>query len=115
MSSFESSDLHTHPRLQPLRVALTKQGLFEEAATMAKDLGRRGWRVLSVDESKLSIECERRGGFLRGNARITLQVEGPDGVPSAVLHVRSHTPNALWPRDRANVLEFMVPFHRRVC
>ncbi len=115
MSCFETSDSHEHPRLKPLRVALLKQGLYEEAKTMAGDLAGSGWKIVESDDERLCLVCERAGGFLRGTARVTIRVDGPDGIPSATAHVRSETASGLWPRDRANVLEFLLPFHRRVC
>jgi hypothetical protein len=48
---------------------------------------------------------------------VTITVEGPDGIPTSTVHVRSETRGG-WPllaSDRRVVLEFMKPFHRRVC
>jgi hypothetical protein len=113
MASFETRDLHSHERLRPLRVAMAREALFEEARIMVGDLP--AWRLIEADPAGLRLLCLRDGGWLRGKARITLQIEGPAGIPSASLIVRSETNGALLPRDRANVLEFMQPFHRRVC
>ncbi len=82
---------------------------------MASDLPR--WELVNADDERLTITCKRRQGFWFGTSTITISVEGPDGMPSSTLNVRSETTGG-WPgcaRDRANVLEFMTPFHRRVC
>ena len=112
-SEFQTEDRHAHPHLKPLRVASTQAGVFQEARNLAGELP--GWEVLAVDETKLSIRCRRGGGFLRGAAQITITVSGPAGIPSATVNVRSETSSGPFARDRANVLEFMRRFERRVC
>ena len=112
MGSFETSADHSDPHLKPLHVALRREILYGEALTMAEDLD--GWTVLSKDEEGLVIECERKGGLMGGSSRITLRVEGPEGLPSATLHIRSESQGGLLKRDKANVAEFMRPFNRRV-
>ena len=112
-STFQTEDRHAQQLLKPLRVAGTQASVFQEARNLASELP--GWKVLEVDESKLSIRCERAGGFLRGAALVTITVEGPAGIPSATVNVRSETRGGPFARDRANVLEFMRRFERRVC
>lgn len=110
-----TSDSNSHVHLRPLRVAISKSGIYDEAKTMAGDL--RGWELVREDEARLTLVCTRRRSFLAGSSTITITVEGPDGLPSSTVNVQSVTTGA-WPgfaRDRANVLEFMTPFHRRVC
>ncbi len=113
--SCSTSNANAHFHLRPLCVAISKSGIYEEAKTMASDLPR--WELVNADDERLTLTCKRRQGFLFGTSTITISVEGPDGMPSSTLNVRSETTGS-WPgfaRDRANVLEFMTPFHRRVC
>jgi hypothetical protein len=111
--SFETSDDATSPSLQTLRVAALKGGVWEEAKNLADDLP--GWHVLAVDEERGSITCRRDRGFLGGSATVVITVSGPDGMPSTTVHVKSTSEGGLLSRDKANVAEFMGPFHRRVC
>jgi len=113
MGSFETSDRHSNPAHQPIRVPIRKDELFRSAVEMVEDLD--GWALESQDEERLVIECVRKGGVLGGTARITITVEGPDGIPSATLHVRSRTEGGLLSNDKSVVAEFVKPFHRRVC
>jgi hypothetical protein len=53
--------------------------------------------------------------LLGAPSRITITVEGPEGIPSATVNVKSVTAHGLRSRDRANVAEFLEPFRRRVC
>lgn len=112
-SAFQTEDRHAQQNLKPLRVAGTQASVFQEARNLASELP--GWKVLDADESKRKLVCERSGGFLRGAARVTITVEGPEGIPSATVNVRSETSAGFLARDRANVLEFMRLFERRVC
>ena len=66
-------------------------------------------------EGARTIVCERHGGPLGGRSTITIRLSGPPGLPSTTIDVRSETHGGLFARDRRNVLEFMTPFHRRVC
>lgn len=111
--SFSTDDAHSSEGLRPVRVPIRKESVYEEALDLAGKLA--GWKVLRSDERALSIVCERTGGLLRAAATITIRVEGPDGLPSAVVHCSSESRGGALARDRANVLEFMVPFRRRVC
>ena len=111
--SFATSEQHSHFNLKPLAVASLKRGVYEEAKDLAGDLP--GWRVLTADDERLRIVCERKGGSLSGTATVTITCEGPDGIPSTVVNVKSETSGGIISRDRKNVLEFMKLFHRRVC
>ena len=113
--SFATSDAHENFHLKPLRVASLKDGVWQEAKDLAEALP--GWSVVSCDDGRMVMTCERRGGALAGTARVTITVEGPDGIPSTTVHVRSESAGGLpgFGRDRAVVLEFMKLFHRRVC
>jgi hypothetical protein len=111
MGSFETSDEHKSEELRPLRVAVRREDVYAEARSQVADLG---WSVLSADDSALVIRCERRGGLLGGAARVTITVEGPEGIPSATVHVHSESDGGLFSRDRSAVLEFLRPFRRRI-
>jgi hypothetical protein len=113
MGSFETSDRHTNPAHQPIRVPIRKDELFQSAKEMVDDLS--GWDVQSEDADALVLECVKQGGVLGGTSRITITVEGPDGIPSATVNVRSETDGGLLSRDKSVVAEFVKPFHRRVC
>lgn len=113
MGSFQTSEDQSDPALRPLRVPSLKDGIYAEAKTMVADLPR--WKLLEADDRALVLRCEREGGLLAGKARITISVEGPDGIPSATVHVRSESDGGLLARDKAYVSEFTKPFHRRVC
>src|SRR5262249_27682043 len=111
--SFSTSDGHAHFNLKPLCVASLKRGVYEEARNLASELP--GWRVVSSDDARCSIVCEREGGVLSGPSTVTITLDGPEGIPSTTVNVRSESTRGLLSRDRKNVLEFMRPFHRRVC
>jgi hypothetical protein len=112
MGVFETRDENDDPLLRPLRVAVRREEVYAEAKTMAEDLPT--WRVVSADETTGTLQCERVGGLLGKGAKITVVVEGPDGLPSATVHVRSETAGGWFARDKANVREFMEPFSRRI-
>lgn len=109
-STHDSAD---HPALKPLRVPILKESVFEEARNLAAELP--GWRIVRADERELVIVCERAGGVFAPVSTVTIRVEGPDGIPSTTVHCASESRGGLFARDRRNVLEFMTPFHRRVC
>lgn len=111
--AFETSEQHSHQHQRPVRVPTLKGDIYNAAVEMAEDLD--GWEVLSKDDAELKLTCRRPGGFMKGTATITVWVEGPDGMPSSTVHVRSETEGGLLDRDKANVIEFVRPFHRRVC
>lgn len=113
MGSFETSDEHANQAHRPIRVPMRREDLFGQAREMAEDLA--GWSIVEADEEALTLRCERKGGLLGGKARITVTVEGPEGIPSATLNVRSESEGGLLSRDKSVVAEFVEPFHRRVC
>jgi hypothetical protein len=113
--SFATDDREAHFHLKPLRVPILKQGVFEEARNLASELP--GWRVVAADDSGLVLHCERRASSLSGTSHVTITFEGPEGIPSTTVHVHSETTGGFpgFTSDRKVVLEFMKPFHRRVC
>ena len=113
MGSFETSDRHSNPAHQPVRVPILKEDVYRSAREMVDDLD--AWKLVSADGERLTLRCERKGGLVGGAASITVTIEGPEGVPSATVHVRSESDGGLLSRDRSNVAEFVKPFHRRVC
>lgn len=110
--SIETEDDHADPDLRPVRVPIRRESVFEEALDLAGKLP--GWKVLASDERTLSIECERAGGLLRAPAKVTIRVEGPEGLPSATVRCRVETSGGLLSRGRATLVEFLEPFRRRV-
>lgn len=113
MAGFETSEGQARAELRPLRVAMRREELFAEARTMVEDLPR--WTLERADEAALELTARRAGGFLGGQATVKIRVEGPQGIPSATLHVASSSSGGLLANDKAVVLEFMTPFTRRVC
>lgn len=113
--SFATDDQHSHLNLQPLRVASAKAGVYQEAKNLASELP--GWEVVQADDERLVLTCLRKGGALSGTSTVTIKVEGPDGIPSSTVNVQSVSSGGLpgFARDKANVMEFMKLFHRRVC
>jgi len=111
--SFETLDNHSRAELRPLRVPILIDGVFEEARDMIGALS--AWSIVSSDPTRHVIVCKRKNGLLSGESEITITCTAPEGIPSTTVNVRSTTAGGVLSRDRANVLEFMVPFHRRVC
>ena len=111
--SFQTDEGHSNERLQPLRVPMRKEHLFGAARELVDDLS--SWKLDAADEESSTMHCTLEGGFLRGPSKVTIQVEGPDDLPTSTIRVRSETESGLMKRDKANVLEFMVLLHRRVC
>lgn len=112
-SSFETREDATDERVRPLRVPSRPDQVFESAREMVADLD--GWELVACDELARVLTCRKRAGLLGGTATITIRCEGPEGLPSTVVHVRSTSDGAVLARDRAHVLEFLAPFTRRVC
>ena len=112
MGVFETSDDHPGRLHRPVRVPVAKQDIFGAAQEMCADLS---WTVKNVDSETLTILCERSGGMLGGTAAITVQVDGPDGIPSSTTTVRSESSGGLLSRDKAIVAEFVRKFTNRVC
>jgi hypothetical protein len=111
--SFETSDGHGSVHLRPIRVPTRKEDIFREALEMVDAL--EAWELVSQDPATCTIVCRRPGGLMSGAADITVRVDGPDGIPSSTVHVKSVSQSGLRSRDKANVLEFVKPFTRRVC
>lgn len=112
-TQFETSDSHPQSHVRPLRVAMRVDAVFEEARDLVADLP--GWSLRRSDDARHVLVCGRRKRLLGGESTITIRCEGPEGVPSTVVHVRSESAGGLLSHDKANVLEFLVPFQRRVC
>ncbi|MEM7309452.1 MAG: hypothetical protein AAF682_22405 [Planctomycetota bacterium] len=111
--AFATSDDHKSQNHKPIRVPTLKGGIFASAKEMVEDLS--GWELVSEDEEQCVLTCRKQNGFLGGVSTITITVEGPDGIPSTTVHVRSESEGGLIGRDKANVAEFVRPFFRRVC
>lgn len=112
MASFESSDSHQQLYLKPLRVPSLKGGIYGTAKELVDDLP--GWTLVSEDEGQGVLNCTRAARFLSGQAKVTIQVEGPEDIPSTTVTLKSETDGGLRKCDKANVVEFMKLFHRRV-
>ena len=111
--SFQTDPGHSNASLRPLRVAMRKEHLFVAARELVEALA--SWSLDSADEESMTLLCTRGGGLLGGSSQITIRVEGPEEIPNSTVHVSSVTETGLLKRDKANVLEFMAPFQRRVC
>jgi hypothetical protein len=111
-SSFASSDSHSQLYLKPLRVPSLKDGIYATAVELVEALD--DWTIDSQDEGQGVIVATRRARFLSGPSKVTIKVEGPDGVPSTTVTLESTTDGGLRKCDKANVVEFMKLFHRRV-
>lgn len=109
----ESSDRHANRNLKPLHVAMRREDVLAEARSMVEDL--EAWELIEVDDEAFTLVCTRAGSLLSAAARITIRVDGPEGIPSAVLTVDSRSDGRGLSRDRANVVEFVRPFERRIC
>lgn len=111
MGAFESSADSSSPLLRPLSVAMRREELYSEARDMVADLA--GWKLVRADDAALALHCERAGGLLGGSARVTVMIEGPDGLPSSTLRLRVES-SGLLGREKSVAREFMEPFTRRV-
>ena len=67
-----------------------------------------------VDEEALTIHATRKNGFLGGTSKITVRIEGPDGIPNSATHCASESSGGLLNRDKANVAEFIQKFWMRM-
>lgn len=110
--SFETSDDHSNASLKPLRVPSLQDGIYSEAKNLVDDLPN--WSLQSADDEAMTLVCLRKGGLLSGDSTVTIRVEGPEGMPSTTVNCRSESSGGLVGRDKANVIEFMRPFSRRV-
>jgi hypothetical protein len=110
---FATSDSHTSRHHKPIRVPTQQGNIYRAAKEMIADLP--GWTLVSEDEAQGRLVCRKQNGFLGGVSTITIAVEGPAGIPSTTVNVSSESTGGLFPRDKANVAEFVRPFFRRVC
>lgn len=113
MGSFATRDENKSPNHRPIRVPTQQGDVYQAAKEMVDDL--TGWELTSEDEASGRLVCRKSGGFLGGTATITITVEGPEGIPSTTVNVRSESEGGLLPKDKANVAEFVKPFYRRIC
>jgi hypothetical protein len=112
-AGFETRADAPDERLRPLRVAIRPDQAYEAVREMVDDLD--GWEVVARDDARRVLSCRRRAGLWSGTARITLACEGEPDLPSTTVHVRVESSGGLFARDKAVALEFLEPFHRRVC
>lgn len=113
MGSFQTSDDGKQEAHRPVRVPILVADVFQAAREMVDDL--KGWKLVEADEAAHVLRCEASGGFLGGTCRVTITVEGPEGIPSSTVHVRSESDAGLFARDKSIVADFVRPFRRRVC
>tara|TARA_R110002126_G_scaffold25583_3_gene87469 strand:+ start:15347 stop:15688 length:342 start_codon:yes stop_codon:yes gene_type:complete len=112
MGSFETAESNSNRWHQPVRVPSEKSGIFGAAKEMAEDMP--GWKLESVDEERLEIHSTRANGALGGTSKITVRVEGPEGIPNSSTHCRSESSGGFLSRDKKNVAEFIQKFWMRV-
>lgn len=110
--SFKTDDAHGED-YAPVRAAILKEYVFQEAKDLVDDLP--GWKLVRADEDAKVLVCERKGGLLAGDSQVEIRCEGPEGMPSCTVEVESTSTKGLRSRDRANVAEFVRPFRRRIC
>ena len=110
--SFQTEEGHRDAALRPIRVALRKEHLWARAQEMVEDLPR--WEMVSRDDASMRMTCRRPGGFLAGEATITIRVEGPEDLPSSAVQLEAEASGFL-ARPSAVALEFLRPFRQRVC
>ena len=110
--SFATNDAERNPDLRPVRVPQLFEEVWDEARSLASALP--GWRIVEEDSERKVLVCERAGSFLAPASKVTFQFESPAGIPSTTVNARSESTGGLLNRDRARVLEFMRPLHRRV-
>ena len=112
--SFATNDAERNPDLRPVRAPQRFEEVWDEARNLASDLP--GWRIVEEDSDRKVLVCERAGSFLAPASKVTFHFESPAGIPSTTVNARSESSGGLpgLHRDRARVLEFMRPLHRRV-
>ena len=113
MGEFATSDDHKGQHHRPIRVPTLRGDILQAAKEMVADLD--GWELVSEDEAQGVLTCRKKNGVLGGVSTITITVEGPDGIPSSTVNVRSQSEGGLLGRDKSNVADFIRPFFRRVC
>ena len=89
----------------------SKEGVFGSVRELLEDLA--GWDMTSVDEGTCTVHATKANGFLGGTSRITIQVHGPDGIPSSETSVISESDGVL-SRDKKNVATFVRKLFMRV-
>jgi hypothetical protein len=112
MGRFESSDQHGALEQQPLRVPRLKGDIWQTAKELVDDLPE--WKLVSEDEAQGVLVCERNARFLSAKSKVTIRVQGPEGVPSTTVALLSESSGGLLPGDKKNVVEWMTLFRRRV-
>lgn len=96
---------------RPVAVPQGREGVFSSVRELLEDLP--GWDVTEVDEGACTVRVAKANGFLGGTSRITIRVEGPDGIPSSETHVTSES-DGLLSRDKQNVATFVRKLFMRV-
>lgn len=96
---------------RPVAVPQGKEGVFGSVRELLDDLP--GWSVTDVDEAAWTVRVSKPNGFLGGTSRITIRVDGPDGIPSSETHVTSES-EGLLSRDKKNVATFVRKLFMRV-
>ena len=96
---------------RPVAVPSSKEGVFGSVRELLEDLA--DWDVTSVDEGTCTVHATKANGFLGGTSRITIQVHGPDGIPSSETSVISESDGML-SRDKKNVATFVRKLFMRV-
>jgi hypothetical protein len=112
MGRFESSDSHGSLELQPLRVPQPKGDMYSTAKELVEALP--DWSILSENEEQGLIVCERKARALSAKSKVTIKIEGPDGIPSTTVTMVSESEGGLLGGDKKNVNEFMKLYRRRV-
>ena len=109
---FETNDSESNHLLRPLRVPSLRDGIMQTARELVDDLPE--WTLVTDDEAAGRLVCERKARLLSAQSTVTLSFESTEGVPSTTVHLRSESTGGLRKGDRANALEFLRLFHRRV-
>ena len=89
MGAFATSDSHKSRNHQPIRVPTQRGNIYRAAKEMVADLAAR--KLHSEDEQQRTLTCRNENGFLGAVTTNTITVEGPEGVPSTTVNVRSDT------------------------
>lgn len=111
MGRFETSPAAGSKWHRPVAVPSGKEGVFGSVRELLEDLP--GWNVESVDEKSFTVHVSKVNGFLGGTSKITVQVNGPDGIPSSETTVVSESSGML-SRDKGNVATFVRKLFMRV-
>lgn len=109
---FETNDGESNQLLKPLRVPSLADGLVQTAKELIEDLP--DWSLIECDEQQGVLTCERSARLLSGKSTVTIRLDSAEGIPSTTVNLRSESQGGLRKGDRANVIEFMRLFMRRV-